>query len=219
MLPPPWHLATQNCGPLQTNAYLLWQGQHAVLIDPAIDAHQLLQQMRELQEQGVKLDAIWNTHGHFDHVYDNARWKNEWDVPLYAHPNDAFFLEHLREQALWFGLPAPEIVLPDQTLEENQTLRVAALEVQVIELPGHSPGSVGFLFDDHLISGDVIFEDSYGRTDLPGAATSQLADSLRRVYELPDTTRLLPGHGAATTVERERKFNVAARELIAQFSK
>lgn len=213
-----WHLATQNCGPLQTNAYLLWQGTEAVLIDPAIGADELVEQMRDLQKQGVKLTAIWNTHGHFDHVYDNARWKTEFDVPLYAHPNDAFFLQHLREQALWFGLPAPAVVTPDKTLEDGQELRVGELRVKVIELPGHSPGSVAFAFDDHLISGDVIFTDSYGRTDLPGADASQLAASLRRIYELPPATRLLPGHGETTTVEREHQFNAAARALMAQFS-
>lgn len=216
-MPDTLQVALQNCGPLQTNAYLLWQGVEAVIVDPAIGADDLLQKMRDLRAQGVALTAIWNTHGHFDHVYDNARWKAEFGAPIFCHPADAFFLEHLREQALWFGLPAPEIALPDHTLFEGQTLRVGDTQVSVLKLFGHSPGSVGFAWDDTLISGDVIFRDSYGRTDLPGADAAQLAASLRRVWELPPQTQILPGHGEATTVARERQSNLAAQQLMAQF--
>ena len=216
---PNWHLATQNCGPLETNAFLLWQGAHAVVIDPSIGADQLLQTMRELSQKGVQLSAIWNTHGHIDHVYDNARWKSAWDVPIFCHQADHFFLEHLREQSLWFGLPAPEIVQPDQTLREDQTLHVGELEVRVVELPGHSPGSVAFAFADHLISGDVIFHNSYGRVDLPGADAKALARSLQRVLEMPPQTRILCGHGEFSSVEAEANSNNAAHDLIEQMSR
>ena len=153
---------------METNSFLLWQGDEAVVIDPSIGADQLLEKMRELQRQGVRLCAIWNTHGHIDHVYDNARWKGEWDAPIFCHRDDHFFLEHLREQSLWFGLDEPQVVQPDAELRAGQTLKVGDLNVEVLELPGHSPGSVAFLFDDHLVSGDVIFRNSYGRIDLPG---------------------------------------------------
>lgn len=209
-----WHLATENCGPMETNSFLLWQGHEAVIIDPSIGADELLQKTRELQNEGVKLIAIWNTHGHIDHVYDNARWKAEFNVPIFCHQADHFFLEHLREQSLWFGLAQPEVVQPDELLIEGQILRVGELEVKVIELPGHSPGSVAFQFDDHLISGDVIFQRSYGRVDLPGANAKHLARSLERVLELPARTQILCGHGALTSVEAESKNNSAARELM-----
>ena len=213
-----WHLATENCGPMETNSFLLWQGGEAVIIDPSINAEQLLQKMRDLQNEGVKLIAIWNTHGHIDHVYDNARWKAEFDVPIFCHQADHFFLEHLREQSLWFGLAEPEVVQPDELLGEGQVLRVGELEVEVIELPGHSPGSVAFAFDDHLISGDVIFQRSYGRVDLPGANAKHLARSLSRIFELPAHTQILCGHGAPTSVESESKNNNPARELMEQAS-
>ena len=202
---------------METNAFLLWQNNEAVIIDPSIDADQLLGKMRELQSAGVKLIAIWNTHGHIDHVYDNARWKSEWDAPIFCHQSDHFFLEHLREQSLWFGLPQPQVVQPDELLEEGQTLQVGDLSVQVIELPGHSPGSVAFGFDDHLISGDVIFRNSYGRVDLPGADAKTLARSLERVLKLPPQTRILCGHGEFTGVQDEADSNAAARELMRQF--
>ena len=203
---------------METNSFLLWQNREAVIIDPSIGAEQLLEKMRELQREGVQLIGIWNTHGHIDHVYDNARWKAEFGAPIFCHQADHFFLEHLREQSLWFGLAEPQVVQPDELLREGQTLKVGGLEVQVLELPGHSPGSVAFGFDDHLISGDVIFQRSYGRVDLPGANAKHLARSLQRVFELPAQTQILCGHGAQTSVEAETQNNAAARDLMAQWA-
>ena len=130
-----------------------------------------------------------------------------------------FFLERLREQSLFFGLAQPEVVQPDELLREGQTLKVGDLEVKVLELPGHSPGSVAFEFDGHLISGDVIFRQSYGRVDLPGADASHLANSLARVMKMAPKTQILCGHGEFSAVETEAKTNAAARELMAQFAR
>ncbi len=203
---------------MQTNSFLLWQGREAVIIDPSIGAHELLEKMRALQNEGVHLVAIWNTHGHIDHVYDNAVWKAEFGAPIYCHQADHFFLDRLREQSLFFGLAEPEVVQPDELLHEGQTLKVGDLEVKVIELPGHSPGSVAFEFDGHLISGDVIFRQSYGRVDLPGANASHLANSLARVMKLAPQTQILCGHGEFTDVETEANTNRATRALVAQFA-
>jgi len=203
---------------METNSFLLWQNNQSVIIDPSIGADELLQKMRELRDEGVQLVGIWNTHGHIDHVYDNAVWKAEFGAPIYCHAADHFFLEHLREQSLWFGLAEPQVVQPDELLREGQTLNVGDLEVKVIELPGHSPGSVAFGFDEHLISGDVIFRNSYGRVDLPGADAKQLAHSLRRVLQLAPQTQLLCGHGELTNVATEAQNNAAARDLMRQFS-
>ncbi len=199
---------------METNSFLLWQGREAVIIDPSIGADQLLQKMRDLQGEGVKLSAIWNTHGHIDHVYDNAVWKAEFGAPIFCHPADHFFLEHLREQSLWFGLAEPQVAQPDEPLREGQTLKLGDLNVEVLELPGHSPGSVAFAFGDHLVSGDVIFRNSYGRVDLPGADANALARSLDRVLKMAPQTRILCGHGESTSVEVEAKSNAAARDLM-----
>ena len=166
--------------------------------------------MRDLQNQGVRLIAIWNTHGHIDHVYDNAVWKAEFGAPIFCHASDHFFLEHLREQSLWFGLAEPQVTQPDELLSEGQVLKVGDLNVKVIELPGHSPGSVAFAFDDHLISGDVIFRNSYGRVDLPGADAKQLAHSLNRVLTMAPQTQILCGHGELTSVGAEATNHPAA---------
>ena len=115
----------------------------------------------------------------------------------------------LREQAMWFGFPARDGVLPDGNLQEGQILTVGTQNVQVLYTPGHSPGSVSFYLKEHdvCISGDVIFKGSAGRTDLPGCSAQKLGESLHRLLSLPDSTQLLPGHGPATTVAYERQTN------------
>ncbi len=185
-----------------------------VIVDPAIGADELFARAQNLVAGGAHFAAIWNTHSHFDHVYDNARWKNEFNAPIFAHVADQFFLEHLREQSLWFGVPAPEVVAPDKALHEGEPLTIGDETARVWELPGHSPGSVAFGFDDFWIVGDVLFQGSVGRTDLPGGDAQTLARSLARLWTLPDDTRVLPGHGDETLIGEEKRNNQVARELL-----
>ncbi|RYX82603.1 MBL fold metallo-hydrolase [bacterium] len=212
----PLQIFCQNCGPLATNAYLLHETEENILVivDPAIDADELLERARQLVAEGARFAAIWNTHGHFDHVYDNALWKAEFNVPVFTHPADAFFLEHLREQALWFGLPAPEVVPADNELHEGDTLQIGKESARVWELPGHSPGSVAFDFGTAWIVGDVLFQGSVGRTDLPSGDALTLARSIERLWQLPDETLVLPGHGGSTTIGSEKQSNEVARQLL-----
>lgn len=206
-----------SCGPLATNAYLLSDGQarQMLLIDPAIQGDAVLARATELREQGFELSAIWNTHGHFDHVYDNARWKSAFDAPISLHSDDAFFLEHLREQSLWFGLPAPEPAAPDRDWKGVTQIEFAGRAVQVLHTPGHSPGSVSFHFAQEklLLCGDVLFCGSVGRTDLPGCSPEALKSSLQVLAALPSETLVLPGHGEATTIGDELRSNPILHEL------
>lgn len=212
----PLQIFCQNCPPLATNAYLLHETDANVLVivDPATGADELLARARQLVAAGARFAAIWNTHGHFDHVYDNALWKREFDAPIFAHPADASFLDHLREQSLWFGLPAPEVAKADVELHGGDTLEIGNKTARVWELPGHSPGSVGFDFGDFWIVGDVLFQGSVGRTDLPGGDASVLARSIERLWELPDATLALPGHGESTSIGEEKQSNEIARQLL-----
>lgn len=200
-----------QCGPMANNIYLLIDhaAREFVVIDPSIESAPALERARALSELGLRLIGIWNTHGHFDHIYDNHIWKKAFDVPLLMHDGDLFFVERLRDQAHWFGFEAPDEVPPDGTLTEGQVLRVGTHEVHILHTPGHSPGSVSFYVPESAlcISGDVIFKGGVGRTDLPGCSDAQLAQSLGRLLELPAATRLLPGHEATTTVEHEQRTN------------
>lgn len=209
-------LFTQTVGPAATNAYLLHEtrADALVIIDPSVGADELFERAQTLVSGGAHFQAIWNTHGHFDHVYDNARWKTAFGAPVYAHAGDAYFLEHLREQSLWFGLSAPEVAPVDVELHEGDVLPIGEQSALVWHLPGHSPGSVAFGFGDFWISGDVLFQNSVGRFDLPGADERTLARSIQRLWTLPDATRVLTGHGAPTTIGAEKQLNSVARALL-----
>ena len=209
-------LAIETCGPFATNAFLLWNARSAVIIDPAVGATKLLEKARQLQKNGVKIEAIWNTHGHFDHVCDNALWKNEFGAPVFAHAQDEFFLEHLREQAIWFGVAPPEVTKIDAYLKDGERVSSGEISALVHHLPGHSPGSVAFDFGDFWISGDVLFQNSVGRVDLPGGSSEILAQSVKKLFSLPPQNRILPGHGDATTIGDEIQKNAIARQLLAQ---
>lgn len=217
----PLTIQIQSGGPLETNSFLLVDetAHEFVIVDPTMGTDQLFQRAQTLKNKGFRAVAIWNTHGHFDHIYDNARWKTEFQIPIFAHSDDDEFHQHLREQAIWFGLPAPEVAARDFALNEGQTLQIGENQAQILELPGHSPGSIGFYFEEFgvLIGGDVLFQNSVGRTDLPGGDPKILAASLRRLFRLPDAIQVLPGHGGATTIGEEKRSNAVARQLLAQF--
>lgn len=204
-------------GPLSNNLYLLIDdvAQEAVLIDPSIDSAPALARVRQLSNSGVRLTAIWNTHGHFDHVYDNALWKDAFPVPISMHRDDEFWLERLREQALWMGYPPPVAVPPDHWLTDGEIVAVGTHHARVLHTPGHSPGSVSFFFeaDEVCISGDVLFQGSVGRTDLPHCSVPQLQHSLAKLVALPPTTRILPGHYDPTTIQQELEINPFCQQL------
>jgi hydroxyacylglutathione hydrolase len=205
-------------GPMPNNLYLLLDHgvREVVVVDPSIGSDAARAHVRELQNDDYRLAAIWNTHGHFDHVYDNAAWKAEFGAPILMHHGDAFFLERLREQSLFFGMAPPEVVPADAPIEIGDTLRVGNHAARVLHTPGHSPGSVSFLFPEHgaIISGDVLFQNSVGRTDLPGCSVEQLNDSLRTLCALPPETRVLPGHYGETTVGAEIAQNPYVRAAL-----
>ena len=214
-------IETFSIGPMDNNLYLLRDdaARELVIVDPSLQSDPALSRVAELVRSGYRVTGIWNTHGHFDHVYDNARWKKAYPVPLLAHPEDVFFLEHLREQAIWFGMEPPEVVLPDGPLGPGIVVAVGAYSPQVLHLPGHSPGSVAFYFaaQQQCIVGDVLFVGSVGRTDLPGSSAPQLAASLRVLWQLPEDTAMLPGHGAATNLGQEIRTNEVAHDLMCKF--
>lgn len=213
------HVESFVTGPLANNVYLLHDevSAEAVIIDPSIQCDAAFLRMRHLREAGIKLKAIWNTHGHFDHIYDNARWKTIFGPPVIAHRDDLFWFERLREQALWMGLQPPAPTQPDEWFEAGQRISVGGATADVIHTPGHSPGSVSFHFAEEgiCISGDVLFRGSVGRTDLPGCSVQQLGHSLQKLLTLPGETRILPGHGEATTISAERAENPFCRDIDA----
>lgn len=188
-------------GPWETNAYLVWDGRSvdALVIDPGMGAAQPL--MERVAANGLTLHVIANSHGHIDHIYDNGPLIRASGAPLAIHPDDAYRLDGRNT----YGFEV-EPSSPSRDLREGEQLRIGDLVLDVLHLPGHTEGSV-CLYEERmglLLSGDVLFAGSYGRTDLPGGSDAAMVASLRRLAtELPAGVRVLPGHGPETTIERE----------------
>lgn len=194
-------------GPLENNTYLLVDedSSEAALIDPTFESEFLL---AEIALKGWYVRYILNTHAHFDHVVGNAHFVESLQVPLALHRADLFILDALVEQGLRFGFPLQPSPQPTLWLEEGQILYLGKNAIQVVHTPGHSPGSVSFLFEGGAIVGDVLFAGSIGRTDLPSGSLQTLLHSIRtQLLPLPDDTIVYPGHNELTTIGEERRSN------------
>ena len=201
-------------GPLECNCSIVAgeDSKTAVVVDPGadIDAIEDL-----LERRGLAVEAILFTHAHLDHIGEAWRLRESTGAPTYLHPADTPLLQGLAQQAEWMGLPPPKITPIDHGLEDGQQLRLGGLDFQVLTTPGHSPGSVSFYLpaERTLLGGDTLFRSSVGRTDLFGGDAAQLMASIRlKLLPLGDDTRVLPGHGPATTIGEERRHNPFLRE-------
>lgn len=197
--------------PFDENTYVLWQAerQDALVIDPGLEPEMILE---FLAEKGLTLAAILNTHGHADHIGGNEAMKNAFpSAPLIIGAREA---EMLTDSELNlsgpFGMP---IVSPvaDRVVVEGEVVEAAGIRLEVLEIPGHSPGHVVFLHRDQpnkVFAGDVLFRGGIGRYDFPNSDGSLL---LRGIHEklltLPGDTVVYPGHGPTTTIEEEKKNN------------
>jgi len=204
-------IITLTLGPVATNSYLIAdpKNKEAAVIDPAWDGHVIL---AEAQLRGWRIAHLWYTHAHFDHIGGAAGVADGCNpLPIAAlHPED-YPLWRIKGGAQLFGIPlddpGPE---PTVDLKHGQVLKLGSNYFEVRHAPGHTPGHVMFYCENEkvLFSGDVIFKNSIGRTDLPGSSYETLMQSIRmQVLTLPDDVRILSGHMAETTVGAERHGN------------
>ena len=199
---------TVPVGITQTNCYIVGceETREGVVIDPGANPERIL---AAIEESGLTIRYVLNTHCHFDHMGANAEIVAATGAPLALHPAELPILQ-AKGGASWFGVSVKESPLPDVELEPGQVIEVGRLRFQVLFTPGHSPGSVTFYEADEGVAfdGDVLFAGGIGRTDLPGGDWDTLMRSIREVlFALPDETKLYSGHGPATTVGHEKAHN------------
>jgi glyoxylase-like metal-dependent hydrolase (beta-lactamase superfamily II) len=194
-------------GPLETNCYLVYcpQSLECAVIDPGAEPEKIFPIIADL---GLKPTILLNTHGHIDHIGANRDIKQRFNIPLWIHSLDSPMLEHDQQLELSLLLGAKNSPPADSFLKDNDRLKIGQSYLQVLHTPGHSPGSVSFLGDGFLLSGDSLFWGGVGRTDLPGGSWKDLELSIKsKILTLPDDIIVLPGHGPLTSVGEERTSN------------
>jgi hydroxyacylglutathione hydrolase len=196
-------------GPLACNCMILAdeEAREAIVIDPGDEVGRIHGKLAEL---GLKLKQILVTHAHIDHVGGALKLKRLTGAPIFLNESDLPLLKMMEAQAAWLGVKPPETAPPDESLSDGLVVGLDRYPAKVLHTPGHTQGSVCLHFASIkvLVAGDTLFAGSIGRTDLPGGNFEQIIDSLHsRILVLPDETRVLPGHGPATTIGEERKSN------------
>ncbi len=191
---------TLTVGPLETNCYIVYQegSNQAVVIDPGGNGRGIMEALN-----GKQAAAVLLTHGHFDHT---GALKAFQGVPIYIHPADEIMLRDPSWSAgdmIQDTAPRPGAT---HYVMEGSKLSIAGLEIGVMHVPGHTKGSVAYLIGDTLFTGDTLFCQGYGRTDLPGGSMADLRHSIHRLLNLSQNWIVCPGHGESTTLNDERKY-------------
>lgn len=198
-------------GSFQTNCYILTEetSNKTVVIDPGNDAFIVLDY---LAKEGLQLEAIFLTHGHFDHIGAVGDILAKYNVPVYMSYEDSKFLSDTTLNLSHFVGKPFVIDIKPVLVQDGDEIKCGDITFKVIETPGHTPGGICFYTDGKLFAGDTLFKRSIGRTDFPGGSYGQIAMSIReKIYTLPDETIVYPGHGPETTVREEKVENMAVR--------
>lgn len=184
---------TLPLGAYQTNTYIVACDDRCVVIDPGYEPETI---RRFLEDHSLTADAIFLTHGHFDHVGGVKGLVEKLNCPVYIHEAELSMPEMMTAGPLYYT----------HTYGEGDRLQIAGLSFRVLHTPGHTPGSVCLIAEDACFSGDTLFYGSCGRTDLPGGDWATIRRSLNRLAQLDDLA-VYPGHGASTTLAAEKRYN------------
>jgi glyoxylase-like metal-dependent hydrolase (beta-lactamase superfamily II) len=201
-------------GAFAVNCYILADSEtkEGVVIDPGADTDLVIS---TIQCFDLKINSVLNTHGHFDHSGGNKKVAEATGAPIMVHKGDAFFLEQAASSAAAYNLEADNSKAA-RFLEDGMILHFGRQTLKVIHTPGHSQGGCCFYLEAEakLISGDTLFEESIGRTDLPGGSADELIESIKgKLLVLPEDTEVFPGHGPSTTIFHEKNYNPYLRDI------
>lgn len=194
-------------GALETNCYLVFceETKECAIVDPGADSDKIF---ALISKKDLKPVVILNTHGHIDHIGANRDMKEKFNVPLRIHSLESTLLGKVQEMGLSFFFQVKTSPPADSFLEDGEKIEIGKSYLQVLHTPGHSPGSVSFIGDGFLLSGDTLFCGGVGRTDLPGGNWQEMENSLiNKILTMPDKTIVLPGHGPSTFVGQEKRTN------------
>lgn len=200
-------------GPLQANCFIVWDelSREALVIDPGDEPERII---NFIEEKGLTVKYILCTHAHFDHVGALPEVKAKTGAPVGIHSAEKEIYEGARDMALFFGYDIDKLPEPDILLNDNDSLKIGNIEFRVIHTPGHSPGGLCLYGNGVVFTGDTVFAGSVGRTDFYGGSIDELKNSFKKILSLPSHTRILPGHGPESTVEREGKENLFSEEFL-----
>ena len=198
--------------PFRVNTYILYdETGECVIIDAACyEEHETGELMNFISRNNLTPKALLNTHGHVDHVCGNIFIQKVFKVPLLMHEKDIFFIDTAIGYGRMFGFDIIQPPQPTRIVADGETFSFGNSSLKIIHAPGHSPGSVMFYSDKEslLITGDVLFEGSIGRTDLEGGSYTAIMNSINsKILVLPPETIVYPGHGGFTTIGKEKKMN------------
>ena len=198
--------------PVQENTYVLYnEKKECCIIDPGCYFPEEREELRtSIEKAGLSPVLLLNTHCHLDHVFGNKFVYDTWKLPLHLHEKEKPLLDFAPQSGMMWQLPFDNYEGPLIYLEEGSTIKLGADELEVRFTPGHSPGSVSFYHEaaGFVIGGDVLFNGSIGRTDLPGGDFKILINSIQtQLFTLPDETKVYSGHGPVTTVGFEKMNN------------
>lgn len=203
-------------GPLGTNCYIVGDddSREVTVIDPGGHARQILETIRSLR---ATVTGIILTHAHFDHVMGVEMLKRATQAPLYVGENEKPVFENVEQQGERFGVAVSPLPDPEHWLKEGDEIKVGKLTLHVLNVPGHSPGSIALYEPENgvVFVGDVLMRGTIGRTDFPGCSLAELLRSIRgKLFTLPDETQVYSGHGPMTTIGEEKMLNPFTKNYV-----
>ena len=200
-------LTKLNQGVFKVNNYILFdeETKDAVLIDAGGN---FVETKAAIDELGANLKYLLNTHSHMDHIAGDEEIQRNYGIPIYMHKDDEVLLKAFKESLRMFDMPDYELPKSVTFINDGQVFQLGNKEIKTIHTPGHTKGGVSYLIDDMLFSGDTLFFESIGRTDLYGGNYNQLISSVKdKLFVLPDNTKVYPGHGIESTIGHEKENN------------